>query len=214
MVRPYAETVTGTLAMAHGVAHGVWLLRTHSRWMGVNLGLALVPLVLAVGLFRGRRARGVLWWAGVLTFLVFLPNAPYVLTDVVHLGTDVRTAGSERAAVLGVLPLYGAFFLVGMESYTLSLRLLRQHLARAGWHHRESAVTAAVHLACAVGVVVGRSQRLNSWDVLNPSRFASGVAGAFGHPVFIIATVVAVVVGTLMLDRITVACGRLVMRLA
>jgi uncharacterized membrane protein len=110
--------------------------------------------------------------------------------------------------------MYGLFFLIGMESYTLSLRLLRQHLARAGWRHRETAITASVHLLCAIGVVVGRDQRLNSWDVLDPARFVAGVAGAFGHPVFIITTVVVVVVATVMLDRITAACGRLVTRLA
>jgi uncharacterized membrane protein len=200
--------VAASPAIAHSVAHGVWLLGAQSQWMGINLALALVPLVLAALLFRGRRARGVLWWAGVGVFVVFLPNAPYVLTDVVHLSGDIRTAGSRRAVVLGVLPLYGLFFLIGMESYTLSLRLLRQHLVQTGWRHRETAVTAGVHVACAVGMVVGRVQRLNSWDILRPSRFAAGVVGAFNHPVLIIATVAAVVVGTIPLDRITTACGR------
>ena len=205
-------TVTGSLAVVNGLARGLWLLRAHSRWMGINLGLALVPLVLAVVLFRGRRGRGVLWWAGLLTFLVFLPNAPYVLTDVVHFGGDVRTAGSQRAALFGVLPLYALFILIGMESYTLSLRLLRQYLTRAGWRRRETAVIAAVHLVCAVGVVVGRVQRLNSWDVLRPARFAAGVEGAFAHPLLIAATTVAVVLGSVSLEWITGLCGRLVAR--
>ena len=204
--------VTGSLAMVGGLARGLWLLRAHSRWMGINLGLALVPLVLAVGLFRGRRARGVLWWAGVLVFLAFLPNAPYVLTDVVHLHGDVRAAGSRRAAVFGVLPLYGLFILIGMESYTICVRLLRQYLTRAGWRRKETVVIVAVHLVCAVGVVVGRVQRLNTWDILRPSRFAGGVEGAFTHPLLIGATAVAVVVGSISLEWVTVTCGHLVLR--
>jgi uncharacterized membrane protein len=174
----------------------------------------MVPLVLAIVLFRGRRARGVLWWAGLFTFLAFLPNAPYVLTDVVHLAGDVRAAGSRRVVLFGVLPLYALFILIGMESYTLCVRLLRQYLTRAGWRRRELGVIAAVHLVCAIGVVVGRVQRLNSWDVLRPSRFLAGVQGAFDHPLLIGATVVAVVVGSVSLEWITVTCGHLVVRRA
>jgi uncharacterized membrane protein len=180
--------------------------------MGTNLLLALVPLALAVVLFRGRRARGPLWWAAALVFLVFLPNAPYVLTDVVHLGDDIRTAGSPRLAVFGLMPLYGLFMLAGMESYTLSLRLMRQYLARAGWRHREPAVTAAAHLVCALGVMVGRVARLNSWDVLHPSRFAAGVAGALAHPLLIVATAGVLALGSLSLDWVTTTCGRAIAR--
>ena len=111
-----------------------------------------------------------------------------------------------------MLPLYALFILIGMESYTLCVRLLRQYLARAGWRRRETALIATVHLVCAVGVVVGRVQRLNSWDVLRPSRFVTGVEGAFTHPLLIGATAVAVVVGSVSLEWITVACGHLVGR--
>jgi uncharacterized membrane protein len=99
-----------------------------------------------------------------------------------------------------------------MESYTLCVRLLRQYLTRAGWRRKEIAVIAAVHLVCAVGVVLGRVQRLNSWDVLRPSRFLAGVEGALTHPLLIAATAVAVVVGSVSLEWITVTCGHLVVR--
>jgi uncharacterized membrane protein len=202
-------TVTSSLALVSELSRGVWLVQAHSRWMGVNLGLALVPLALALALFRGRRTRGVLWWTGALAFLLFLPNAPYVLTDIIHLTGDVRAAGSRRAAVFGVLPLYGVFMLVGMESYTLCVRLLRSYLERAGLASLERVVVPAVHLICAVGVVLGRLQRLNSWDVLRPSRLAGGISGALAHPVLIVVTAAVIAVGAAALDLVTRACHRL-----
>jgi uncharacterized membrane protein len=50
-----------------------------------NLLLALVPLVLSMLLFEDERTRGWFWWLGVGLFVAFLPNAPYALTDVIHL---------------------------------------------------------------------------------------------------------------------------------
>src|SRR4051812_24343730 len=61
------------------------IARTHGRWMVWNLALAAVPVFLAMALFRPGRRHGVGWWLGTALFVLFLPNAPYVLTDVVHL---------------------------------------------------------------------------------------------------------------------------------
>ncbi len=50
-----------------------------------NLYLAAIPAVVALLLFRRPASRSVAWFAGFGVWLLFLPNAPYVLTDVVHL---------------------------------------------------------------------------------------------------------------------------------
>src|SRR5439155_10206791 len=119
LVRWRRDRTRAAVTAIRGVA---WLLRGHAGWMGVNLALAAVPLVLAAALFRGRRRRGLLWWSGVAAFAAFLPNAPYVMTDVLHFAADVITAPTRRAVYFGMLPLYGVFVLTGMASYLACMR--------------------------------------------------------------------------------------------
>jgi uncharacterized membrane protein len=65
-----------------------------------NSLLALVPLALALVVFRRGARTGTFWWrAGVAIFVVMLPNAPYVLTDVIHL-VDAAPHGVSIATLL------------------------------------------------------------------------------------------------------------------
>jgi uncharacterized membrane protein len=181
--------------------------------MGTNLVLAVLPLVLAVWLFRCRR-RSVIWWAGLMAFVGLLPNAPYVVTDLVHLVPDIRAAPSSRAVVLGLLPAYGLFILIGLESYALSVRLFRRSVLSSGWRAQAAVSEAAIHVLCAVGVVLGRFERLNSWDVLHPSRLARAPTVLAAHPVSFLAILIASVVCSLILQSVTSAASQRVHHLA
>ena len=66
-----------------------------------NLFLAFVPVALAPFVFRHRGERTPLWWTGLALFVLFLPNAPYVITDLVHLDGDVRSAANDTAVLTG-----------------------------------------------------------------------------------------------------------------
>ena len=133
-------------------------------WMTWNLILATVPLALAVPLFRHRGPRGAGWWLGLGLLVLFLPNAPYVVTDLVHLRGDVVAARSDLAVVGGVLPAYAAFVAAGFVIYTLVLREAGRWLEAEGLGRWRPGMEVAVHLVCAVGVVLGRVARLNSWE--------------------------------------------------
>jgi uncharacterized membrane protein len=150
-------------------------------WMAWNLFLAMVPLALAVLLFRGRRHRGAAWWAGVAAFLAFLPNAPYVLTDVLHLVGDVQRS-SDAVIVFGLLPQYGLFFLAGFGAYVAALVALERYLVRAGLRRHVLPAMVAIHGLSAVGVYLGRFLRFNSWDLLvAPNSIADAVTDSFGR---------------------------------
>ena len=138
--------------------HNVW-------WMTWNLLLAVVPAVLGLLVFGWRGPRTLLWWTGAILFGLFLPNAPYVVTDLVHLRPDVMAARSDGAVVAAVLPVYAAFIATGFLAYHVSLVELGRYLGRNGLGAAERrAVEIAVHAVCAVGVVLGRVARLNSWE--------------------------------------------------
>jgi uncharacterized membrane protein len=136
----------------------------NGRWMTWNLVLALIPAVLAVAVFRHRGPRTALWWTGAGLYALFLPNAPYVVTDLVHLRDDVLRAGSDLGVIAAVLPTYAVFIATGFLAYALAVRELGRYLARMGLAHWRGPAEVATHALCAVGVVLGRVARLNSWE--------------------------------------------------
>lgn len=133
-------------------------------WMTWNLILAFLPAVLAGLVLRRPGPRTAWWWIGAGLMVLFLPNAPYVVTDLVHLRTDVVRADSDVAVITGVLPVYAAFIVAGFGAYAFVLSEVGRHLRTVGLGRWRPAAEVALHGACAVGVVLGRVARLNSWE--------------------------------------------------
>jgi uncharacterized membrane protein len=136
------------------------------KFMSWNLFLAWVPVAAAVVVYDGQR-RGVklsrLLPFGVV-WLLFLPNAPYLLTDFVHLGD------SDGAPIWFDIVLFGSFAWTGMLLGFLSIfvmqNVVRWEFGRAwGW------VLVGVSLALSsFGIYLGRSLGWNSWDFLVSPR--------------------------------------------
>jgi uncharacterized membrane protein len=160
--RAYGAVMVFVRGVAVDVADIAWGNRW---WMTWNSFLAVLPALLAVPLFRHRRRLGPVRIAGVVTFVLLLPNAPYVVTDLIHLRGDVAQADTDLAVVAGVLPLYGAFIVLGFASYALGLHEVAGWLRRTDRARWVRAVELVLHALCAVGVLLGRVTRLNTWDV-------------------------------------------------
>ncbi len=145
----------------------VWTtLSATSAWMGWNLFLALVPFVLSIWLFRIAPSRSVLWWVGLLLFVAFLPNAPYVLTDVIHLVTDIQNNDSLAISTLVIIPKYLLFVFVGFEAYVLCLINLGTFLKHQGLGSFVPQAELILHALSAIGIYLGRIERFNSWDIV------------------------------------------------
>jgi len=162
------------------VLHPRWLaheilgvIRDNRFWMTWNLLLALVPAVLGVLLLWRPHRRTPLWWLGIGAFVLFLPNAPYVLTDVVHLPGDITFANSRSVVLFGVLPLYAAFMWLGVSSYVLCLELVVREVHTAHPTVSRRAVEIPIHALCALGIVLGRVARVNSWDTVQDPRWTA-----------------------------------------
>ena len=180
---------------AQSVLHG------HVGWMAWNMVLAAVPLALAMLVFRSGVRRTWAWWSGVVMFVLFLPNAPYVLTDVIHLFDDIREVQSDLKILGIVLPLYLAFFTVGLVCYELSLRTVRSYLIDQAPDVPPWPIMYGLHALAALGVYLGRVMRFNSWDaVTSPGQVAS-TADALNDVVPIVligCTFVVLVVGSMV----------------
>ena len=133
----------------------------HFRFLAWNLVLAVIPALAAAAMAqadRVRRTPAVALWG--IVWLLFLPNAPYLITDLVHLqprppvpywfdiGLFVAFAGA------GVLAAFSSF---GDVQEVVSRRLGRW----TGW-----IVIVAASFASGFGIELGRMGRWNSWDVL------------------------------------------------
>jgi uncharacterized membrane protein len=177
-VAPYLST-----PMIKSLLSQAWdILLDNAPWMSWNLFLAVIPLVLSVLLFRqtqlgistltvppvGLKARhsSIWWWVGVLVFVAFLPNAPYILTDIIHFIDHVQAANSAWFVTLFLIPLYLLFIFAGFEAYVLSLLNVGYYLDRQRLSRWILPIELALHGLSAIGIYLGRFLRYNSWDLV------------------------------------------------
>lgn len=147
------------------------------------LAAAITLLLMAVEIRQVRRhktgkshLRLVRWWIGFLVFILFLPNAPYVLTDVIHLIEQIRQGYSVWIITLALIPQYLLFMFIGFEAYVLCLIYLGRDLERLGWRQHRWLAEWTIHGLSAIGIYLGRFQRFNSWDILtNPDLLIQSV---------------------------------------
>jgi len=160
-----------------------------------NLYLAAIPALLALALFRRPQRFGVSWGLGFVAWVLFLPNAPYVLTDVVHMVGDLHASPSARRTA-EVLVTYAILFAGGLCSYVLSLKLFRRFLDRVVQPRVVLPALLALHGLCVVAIYLGRFMRFNSWDaVLEPGTVLESVLHVPRPTTVVVLSVMFLVVG-------------------
>ena len=185
------------------------VLQVNMRWMTWNLFLAFIPVALSVWLFRNKRGGSWVWWLGFLSFYAFLPNAPYLLTDVIHLIDDIRRVQSVWMITLVLFPVYIVVIFGGFEAYVISLINLGYYLHRNGKSKWIFPVELITHALSAVGIYWGRFLRFNSWDFITQpdAIITKGVEEILGkQPLIIIAITFVILWGLYwFMKRITLA---------
>jgi uncharacterized membrane protein len=144
-----------------------------------NLILAWVPFVAASLLqdaHRRRKGLAVLLPLGLL-WLVFYPNAPYIVTDFIHL--------NERRPV----PLWFDIALLSSFAWTgLMLGFLSLYQVQTVLRDRTNALLGwifvlTISVLSGFGVYVGRELRWNSWDVVvNPGELLADLWARITQP--------------------------------
>ena len=128
-----------------------------------NLILAWIPLVASLVFYRFASRQSRRWVAmtaiGVVWFL-FFPNAPYIVTDIVHLRE--RPPVPYWYDIIAMMAFAQTGLFLGYLSLYLMQEVVRAWLGRwAGW------VFALAMLGLsAFGIYLGRFLRWNSWDAL------------------------------------------------
>ena len=168
-----------TLVLAMTAVRVVYTGNDYNTNLVWNLFLAWIPFGLAVYVYDGYRkrlGRLRLWAVGGL-WLLFFPNALYIVTDIKWLRYSAGMPIWYDLALIGAAAWGG--LLLGFTSLYLMQRVVKRALgAVQAW------AFAFVTLALgAFGVYLGRFERWNSWDVFTrPRLIVQDLLPHLAHP--------------------------------
>ena len=141
-----------------------------------NLFLAWLPWGFAWLALRWRK-RPLLALAAAFLWLLFFPNAPYLVTDLIHLRSIAPVPLWYDLILLLNYALLGLF--LGFVSLRMMQELVNGRFGRvAGWFFVMGALGAG-----GLGVFIGRFLRWNSWDLfVRPLSLVGDVWARLGEP--------------------------------
>ena len=144
-----------------------------------NLFLAVLPLLFARVAVRSVASGKGRWWVMLwsLLWLLFFPNAPYIITDFVHLGSRNAISLWFDAVMIGGFAWAG--LILGFQSLALMQWLIsKKYGGRIGW-----SLVVGVIVAASYGTYLGRFQRWNSWDLaVQPVALLADIFSSIAHP--------------------------------
>lgn len=154
----------------------------HYNFLSFNLMLAWIPfffagLAYALANIR-KRILYLLVFVSALAWLIFFPNAPYILTDFEHL----------RYTADGIPVWYDVILLVwsawtGLLLGVVSLYLIQEIIRRMLGQPISWVFVIFVSVLGSFGVYVGRFMRWNSWDIWHrPLALLLDIVEQLSHP--------------------------------
>ncbi len=165
-------------------------------FLGWNIFLALLPWCFAIGFCRSSsRFPALCWW---LLWLLFFPNAPYLLTDLIHLRP--RSAVPYAYDIVLFLSFAATGLLFGAHSLLLVRNRLRQQLSA----RVVQGLVGSSILLCSCGIYIGRYLRWNSWDAfLRPWLVLQDSLSALAslHALVLVSGYTLILAGTYLLLR-------------
>ncbi len=140
-----------------------------------NLFLAAIPYFVAL-IQKKLSTPPVLSFIGWCLWLLFFPNAPYIITDLIHLDHSRGFDWYDTILILsaGIAGLKFAYD--SLDMLVDNLELVIPRIPRWIWDFTFLGLAA-------YGVYLGRYLRFNSWDLFhNPSGLISACLDLFIHP--------------------------------
>lgn len=210
--RPIRRPFAWALAASVACVAVIWAWRATGAGfaaasMLTNMYLAWIPVALGWGILRIARSRASAAWLAVLgaLWLLFLPNAPYLVTDLIH----IRDFTSP---VTGAIPVGLAIFAVsGVLLFYASVAAVREAAACRGYATLASWIIPVSVWTSAIGMYLGRYLRWNSWDVLTSplahlvtlGHHLAGPVSAATAVVFVLLTATGLEAATTVLARLS-----------
>lgn len=140
-----------------------------------NLFLAWLPLLFS--LYMRRSSKPTVMAALFVLWLLFFPNAPYIITDLLHL--KPRAAFPHWYDTMLVYTFAFTGLLVGMLSALIVYDKLKQYYSKTV----ARGIIMFSMLASGYGIFLGRFLRWNSWDAfLNPLHILADTVHRMANP--------------------------------
>jgi uncharacterized membrane protein len=146
-----------------------------------NLFLAWIPFMLAYF------AHAVSWRKATLyliipfvafLWLIFFPNAPYMLTDLQDLTRKANDAPLWYDVIIVVWTSWTGTLLGVISLYLVQDIIIRRFGRTTGW-----VFVFVISILSSFGIYIGRFVRLNSWDILqDPAETAQEILGIIVDP--------------------------------
>lgn len=141
-----------------------------------NLFLAFIPLLISSYMKELKNSRTTLFIL-FCVWLVFFPNAPYVLTDFIHL-----SYGSKRYLWLDILTI-SWFAMTSILSAIFSLNDVVQVISTHYNKKQVNIVVFFISILTGFGIYLGRYLRFNSWDIVSdPGQIIIEIFHRFAYP--------------------------------
>ncbi len=160
LLSPFDRLLGGLTALAVAmIALRVWYFGSlHYTFLIFNLALAAIPWLLAKLAVQVQQK--VPLYAMLLLWLLFLPNALYIVTDLVHLRKDAVAPVWYDTLLVFTAAVAGLF--MGFASLLDTEKKLMQLLAKRTVH----LLVPVVLFLASFGIYLGRYQRWYSWDIV------------------------------------------------
>jgi len=144
-----------------------------------NLFLAWIPYWISLSIEKITRLTGsrVIVGSMLICWLLFFPNAPYIVTDLLHLKS--RSPIPKWYDMMVLVSFAWTGLMLGFLSlYEIQLFLKKRLHAKLVW-----VLTISAIILCAFGIYLGRFLRWNSWDaIINPTSLFQDIAVSFSNP--------------------------------
>jgi uncharacterized membrane protein len=174
------------LLVSSALAIGLWAGRSwvwaprNFRFLVWNLFLAWLPYLWSLWALSIHQRQSRRWWLLLLPgtlWLLFFPNAPYLVTDLIHLRSYPPVPLWYDIGMLISFAWAGCFLAVA--SLYVMHQIIRDYTGRVvSWM-----IVIGVMGLCGLGIYMGRFLRWNSWDIfLYPTEVIGDIAHRLAHP--------------------------------
>lgn len=172
LVKSYLKTIfkyqsTFLLMLVSAMAVCMSLVRVlytrHSffLFMNTNLLLAFIPWLIASFIYVNRIQNKRILLIIIFLWLLFLPNAPYMLTDLIHLGKNRRVPFWYDMIMILTYAFAGLFY------FFISLQMMQEIISNVFNPMLSKLLCIFFIYLSGFGIYLGRYLRFYSWDVFN-----------------------------------------------
>ena len=178
--RYYLIILLAVISFLFTVARHIITGRQAYYFLNWNLLLALIPLLVSLVVSSGfvMRKPKILKAALFVIWLVFFPNAPYIITDLYYLKNhSARMFWYDTITIL-------LFAWTGLLAGFFSLDIIKDALLSKLSRVRRISVICGLLFICAFGIYLGRELRWNTWEIfVEPIKFFLDVISRIINPI-------------------------------